>query len=118
MASIARSQPGRRRPPRFPLTVARYDAMVEAGILTRADRVELIEGELVPKMSLAPPYPAGQEDRPRLERLPIVGWFVTREDPIVLSEWSKPEPGAALVRGDLDDYEYRDVTAAECCAGR
>jgi hypothetical protein len=32
-----------------PITVEQYDRMIEAGIIGEHDRVELIEGRLVPK---------------------------------------------------------------------
>ena len=41
------------------------------------------------------------------------GWHVAKEDPVVASDWSKPEPDLAIVRGTADDYLDRDVTAAD-----
>lgn len=114
MASATRPRTRIRPRRRFPISVARYDAMIEAGILTRADRVELIEGELVPKTPRERAH--GHQVRKivhLLESLAIPGWFVIKEDPAALSNWSKPEPDAALVRGNLDDFEDRDVTAAD-----
>ena len=32
---------------------------------------------------------------------------------MVASDWSKPEPDLAIVRGDVEDYSDRDVTAAD-----
>jgi hypothetical protein len=42
--------------PTFQLTVDQYDQMIETGILTKDDRVELIRGEIVPKMPSNPPH--------------------------------------------------------------
>ena len=36
-----------------------------------------------------------------------------KEDPIVVSDRSKPEPDLAVVRGEIEDYDQRDMTAAD-----
>ena len=36
-----------------------------------------------------------------------------KEDPVVVSNWSKPEPDLAIVRGRAEDYINRDVIAAD-----
>ena len=45
----------------YRLTVDQYEAMVDAGILTEHDRLELIEGMLVKKMTKKPDRSAGSE---------------------------------------------------------
>ena len=45
----------------YRLTVDQYEAMVDAGILTEHDRLELIEGMLVKKMTKKPDHSAGSE---------------------------------------------------------
>ena len=42
--------------PLYRITVKQYDRMVEAGILGKRDRVELIEGFLVAKMERSRPH--------------------------------------------------------------
>ncbi len=42
--------------PIWRLSVHQYHAMIQSGILTDDDRVELLEGWLVPKMSKNPPH--------------------------------------------------------------
>ena len=42
--------------PIYRLSVAQYHAMIEQGILTKNDRVELIRGWLVPSMGYNPPH--------------------------------------------------------------
>jgi Uma2 family endonuclease len=39
------------------------------------------------------------------------GWHVVKGLPILVSEWSRPEPDLAVIRGVVDDYEERDATA-------
>ena len=44
--------------PPFRFTVDQYDQMIETGILTEDNRVELIRGEIVPKMPSGPRHAA------------------------------------------------------------
>ena len=39
-----------------PITIKEYDRMIEQGLLTAFDRVELIEGEIVEKMGQDDPH--------------------------------------------------------------
>jgi len=97
-----------------PITVEQYDRMIEAGIIGEHDRVELIEGRLVPKMGRKRPHvQAGKRSFRALSRILAPGWHVAKEDPIVVSDLSKPEPDLSIVRGDLDDYDDRDVSASD-----
>jgi Uma2 family endonuclease len=48
-----------------------------------------------------------------LQRLVPHGYHAAKEDPIVVSEFSKPEPDLAVIRGEVEDYDDRDVTAAD-----
>ena len=84
----------------YRFTVAQYDRMVQDGTIGKNERVELIEGLLVTKMGKNPPHVfAGKLGLKRLERLVSPGWHVGKEDPVVVSEWSKPEPDLSVVRG-------------------
>ncbi len=87
-------------------TVQEYHKMVEAGILTADDRVELIKGEIV-KMS-----PVGRRHSSHVKRLNEL--FVLRltpnvtvgvQDPVELDDSSEPEPDLALLRRRADFYE-------------
>jgi Uma2 family endonuclease len=98
----------------YRLTVKQYDQMVEAGILGKRDRVELIEGILVAKMGRNRPHiVSGKKALRTLERAILPGWHVAKEDPAVVSDLSKPEPDLAVVRGQAEDYIERDVEAAD-----
>jgi Uma2 family endonuclease len=88
--------------------------MIQEGVLERRDRVELIEGLLVVKLSKNPPHiVAGNIGREALARIAPPGWHVAKEDPIMVSDWSEPEPDLALIRGQPRDYLQRHPTAAE-----
>ena len=98
----------------YRLTVKQYDRMVEVGILGNRDRVELIEGMLVAKMGRNRPHiVSGKKALRTLENAVVPGWHVAKEDPLVVSDFSKPEPDLAIVRGVAEDYVERDVTAAD-----
>jgi Uma2 family endonuclease len=98
----------------YRLTVRQFDRMVHDGIIREAERVELVEGLLVTKMSRNRPHvQAGVRGLRLLSGLVPASWHVRKEDPIVASDWSKPEPDLAVVRGRDEDYHERDVTSAD-----
>ncbi len=91
----------------FHLTVAQYHEMMDAGILTTDDRVELIEGVLVKKMSIYPPH-TGTVRTLRETLVPLLppGWRYRSEQPIILQD-SEPEPDGVIARGTpADDYVF------------
>jgi Uma2 family endonuclease len=88
----------------FRLSVAQYHQMIEAGILTEEDRVELLEGVLVPKMPKNPlRWLTVRLLRRLLEGLNIAGHFVHCQDPVTSAD-SEPEPDLSLVVGKDTDY--------------
>jgi Uma2 family endonuclease len=87
-------------------TVAQYNRMGEAGILTEDDRVELVEGEII-EMS-----PIGRRHAACVGRLTnLLGRLLTDraivwvQNPIVLDDYSEPQPDVALLRRRDDFYE-------------
>jgi hypothetical protein len=97
--------------PRF--SVARYQKMIEAGILTSEDKVELLENYLVLKMPRNPPHD-GTIDLISEILTPVVpkGWRLRVQLTIVFAE-SQPEPDFALVRGSARDYLNRHPAPAD-----
>ncbi|MBL8799972.1 MAG: Uma2 family endonuclease [Planctomycetia bacterium] len=84
------------------LSVAQYHQMIQAGILTEDDPVELLEGILVAKMPKNPPHRIGvRKLRRSLERVVPAGWSVDIQDPITLPH-SEPEPDGTVSRGDTE----------------
>jgi Uma2 family endonuclease len=116
VAPIARPSRGDAVIPDVPihrLTVAQYLAMTEAGILTDEDRVELLEGWLVAKMSKNPPHASVTRRLRRiLDRVLSAGWLVLTQDPILTAD-SAPEPDVCIARGDEASFEQRHPTSSE-----
>ncbi|MEO1294247.1 MAG: Uma2 family endonuclease [Cyanobacteria bacterium J06636_16] len=84
--------------------VAHYHAMIEAGILTDDDLVELLEGWLVFKPPKNPPHRATTRLlRAAIEQLLPEGWYVDSQEPITLAD-SEPEPDVVVVKGDTRQY--------------
>jgi len=93
------------------LTVAEYDRMTEVGAFASGEDLELIEGLLVTKRVRDNPHiVACKLGLEALQRIAPQGWHVAKEDPIVASRWSKPEPDLALIRGKTLDYVSRGIT--------
>ncbi|HXG68489.1 MAG TPA: Uma2 family endonuclease [Blastocatellia bacterium] len=96
---------------RWCFTVAEYHRMMESGILSEDDRVELIEGEII-KMS-----PIGSRHASCVKRLNnllnhAVGQtaIVGVQDPVRLDEYSEPQPDIALLRPRNDFYAHSHPT--------
>lgn len=95
------------------LSVEQFHQMLDSGILTEGDPLELLDGWLVPKMMKNPSHSVATElVRKALERVVPEGWFVRPQEPITLAT-SEPEPDVAVVRGQLRDYLHRHPIASE-----
>ena len=94
-------------------SVARYQKMIEVGVVKTVDKVELLENYVVLKMSRNPRHDSTLQRmlRPLMRALPT-GWDIRSQSAIVLSD-SQPEPDFALVRGSADDYENRQPSATD-----
>jgi Uma2 family endonuclease len=104
MTVAAIAPPKQVRPDPFRVSVARFHELLKGGILAPEDRVELIEGEMLTKMSHNGPHAisVGVVDDTVSDALPP-GWHVRAQLPITLAR-SEPEPDAAVVRGKRRDY--------------
>lgn len=95
------------------LTVEQYEAMSRTGILTPDDRVELLEGLLVEKMTKNPPHRiATRRTRIALESVVPVGFCVDSQEPIVTAD-SEPEPDVSVIRGRTEDYVEENPGASQ-----
>ena len=90
--------------PIWRLTVAQYHHMIQTGILTADDPVELLEGWLVTKMPKTRRHSlVTQLTREALANAVPDGWFVDAQEPITTAD-SEPEPDVMIVRGKRRDY--------------
>jgi Uma2 family endonuclease len=88
-------------------TVPEYHRLIELGILTEDDNLELLEGYLVHKMTRNPPHDAAlQMGAKTWHRLLPASWDLRVQSAITLGD-SEPEPDFAIVRGDARAYLSR-----------
>jgi Uma2 family endonuclease len=93
------------------LTLDQYEAMVKAGIITARDRVHLVNGCLVEKMTHTPPHAIADElCGEALRALLPAGWSLRSGKPVRIprpapERDSEPEPDRCVVRGGIRDYE-------------
>ncbi|HEV8716638.1 MAG TPA: Uma2 family endonuclease [Candidatus Binatia bacterium] len=82
-----------------------YYRMGEAGLFTD-ERVELLDGEIITMAPQNPPH-AGITSRIAYALMRLLGSTVSLrvQLPIVLNDWSEPEPDIAVCLPDPDDYE-------------
>jgi Uma2 family endonuclease len=103
----------------FPISLKVYEGMVKHRLLTEDDKVELLDGLLVEKMTKGNPHiTATYLVWGSLHGLALEGWHARKEDPIALPAGptgrdSAPEPDIALVRGAIRDYRSRKPVAAD-----
>jgi Uma2 family endonuclease len=93
--------------PTWRLTVDQYHQMIDSGILTEDDPVELLEGWLVVKLPKKPRHRIATRKAQRtLEKVVPSGWYVDAQEPISTAD-SEPEPDISVVRGATEDYPDR-----------
>ncbi|MCC5663011.1 Uma2 family endonuclease [Nostoc sp. CHAB 5784] len=92
--------------------VDEYHRMLETGIITEDERVELINGQVIPMSAKNPPHAATTlcasdyfkrwRSPPQASLAEVA--LVRVQDPIQLSQYSEPEPDIAVVRIDARKY--------------
>lgn len=87
-------------------SVACYQRMIETGILTPDDKVELLENYVVLKIPRNPPHDSTIQRmlRPLLKAIPS-HWDLRVRSAIALVD-SQPEPDFAVIRGTAADYTH------------
>ena len=103
-----------RAPARHRLDVDAYYKMAEAGILTRSDRVELIDGEIIDMAAIGSPHAAIVNRLNRLLVPAVEGLaLVSVQSPLRLDAYNEPEPDLMLLRPRPDDYRAGHPGAAD-----
>jgi Uma2 family endonuclease len=97
------------------LTVGEYHRMVEVGILHPDERVELIAGQIFKKMSpQGSPHAAAITRTNRLFGKGLGDNVLVRlQLPVILNDFSEPEPDIVLVKVDPLDYDDHHPTAED-----
>ena len=99
--------------PLWPLSVEQYHQMIDAGILTEDDPVELLDGVLVRKMPKHPLHPFVTDGlREWLISVLPAGCFTKAQDPVTLPT-SEPEPDISVIRGQRQAFVKRHPQAAD-----
>ena len=100
-------------PSPYRFSVEQYERMLETGVLTSEERVELIEGIVIQKMTQHPPHAVAIDYTvDALRPLLPGGWRLREQKPIKLSD-SEPEPDLVILRGPLSRYERRHPRPAD-----
>ncbi|KAB8316884.1 Uma2 family endonuclease [Tolypothrix campylonemoides VB511288] len=86
-------------------TIAEYDRLAELGFFSEDDRVELINGEIISMVSKGKPHSVCSTRLFR-ELFKLVGERGTLrgQEPIIIREYSEPEPDFVIVQNREDDY--------------
>jgi Uma2 family endonuclease len=99
---------------RHRLTVTDYDRMGVVGILGREDRVELIDGAIIDMT------PIGSRHASVVARLcqmlgPVAGHraILWTQNPVVMGEYSEPQPDIAVLEAREDFYAAQHPRAAD-----
>jgi Uma2 family endonuclease len=95
-------------------SVEEYHKLIETGILGPEDRVELIRGWLVLKMTVNPPhaYAVTYLNRWFIRNLDEEDWVVRTQNPLSTDD-SEPEPDLLVAPGPLSLYKARHPCPAD-----
>lgn len=97
----------------YRFSVDQYHRMIESGILTEDERVELLEGVIVDMTPIGPLHRyTTRRSAGNLSKAIPSGWDVWMQDPVTL-EQSEPIPDIFVVRGSNDDYRHRHPGPAD-----
>ncbi|MEI7685131.1 MAG: Uma2 family endonuclease [Planctomycetota bacterium] len=96
-----------KQPVLFRWTTKQYHRLIQSGVLTEDDPVELLEGFLVEKMPHNPPHDSTLSRLHRLlgESLPAA-WILRNQSAVTLGN-SEPEPDLTVAHGPDERYEVR-----------
>ena len=101
-------------PESYRFTVKIYDLMVEKGILTENDNVELLNGAIINKMPKGTKHTSTNTLITRYFYKVLGEQAVIRvQDPILLNDVSEPEPDIVLARLPLEKYLQSHPTPAD-----
>lgn len=113
MSQRAPTQPAAGRE-HYRFTVEEFHRLEQTGILSREDRIELIEGELVIMPPIGPEHSSHTRSlRELLSRLVPCHLLLCVAEPVTLSEHSEPLPDFSIVQRRTDFYRQGHPTPAD-----
>ena len=93
--------------------------MVESGIFTERDRLQLVSGMLVAKRTHGDAHCTADDlCREALAAIVSAGWYVRPNKPVRLLPDSEPEPDHAVVRATIRDCRHGHPGAGRRRPGR
>lgn len=99
--------------PKYKLSVANYHKMAETGILLPEDRVELINGEIYQKSPIKSLHAGSVKIINAFLSQYNEQYVISIQDPIIIDDFSEPEPDIALLKYRADFYTESNPTATE-----
>ncbi len=102
--------------PIYRLTVEQYHRMIQAGVFTENDPVELVEGLLVSKMPHSPTHDGTISILLRLVWTSLPRKWIVRVQSAITLETSEPEPDLAIVEGPENRYLAAHPVPSEIAA--
>lgn len=94
-------------------TVAEFEHLINLGVFASDERLELIEGELVKKMTQNSPHATAILLTAQVLQTAFAsGHHVRVQMPLVLTRHSRPEPDVCVVPGAIRDYAQSNPTTA------
>jgi Uma2 family endonuclease len=98
----------------FRMSVDQYEKLAESGVFTKRDKLHLIDGILVTKVTQNPPHVVADTlCRDALTQIIPAGWHIRSDKPVRLPPDSEPEPDQCVVRGAARDYSARQPSAID-----
>lgn len=90
---------------RYPITTDLYHQMIEKGVLTENDKIELLEGEFIKMSAIGPRHLSSVARLVRYLVPQILDTaVVSPQGPVELGQFSEPEPDIAILKFRPDFY--------------
>jgi Uma2 family endonuclease len=98
----------------FRMSIDQYERLVDSGVFTKRDKLQLVNGILVNKVTQNPPHTVVDlRCRKALERVIPANWHVRPDKPVRLPPDGEPAPDQCVVRGEELDYLDRHPGPAD-----
>ncbi len=96
------------------ITVAEYDRMIELGVYTENDRIELLNGEIIELMPKGPKHVYFNEKVADIFKEKLgKSADVRSQNPIILGDFSEPEPDIVLAKPPRENYLENHPTVSD-----